>query len=295
MKLWIGCRASRLLQYTRNVGQQMATAKASVTAEVREILAELVPGVRAVLGENLVGVYLRGSLATGDFLDTSDIDYLVATERPVSDAEFAALVEMHARLAALPNKYADRLEGAYIDRESLKRYEPGRRHPTVYCESSLAWVEHEHHWKLERWVLREKGVALFGPDPRSLIDPISAEELRDAVRARLRDWGKWAAEPDDPEWLPAGGHQAYVVETICRALYTLTFGELVSKRKAAEWAVSALPEPWRNLIEKAVARRADPSPDPDSVADLLGFVEWAAQESHKFVSVQAARSAGRRD
>ena len=80
-------------------------------------------GVQEVLGENLVGIYLRGSLATGDFIDTSDIDFLVATERPASDVEVGALINLHAGLAALPNKYADRLEGAYIDRAALRRFE----------------------------------------------------------------------------------------------------------------------------------------------------------------------------
>ena len=80
------------------------------TLAVSDMLAALIPAVQSTLGGNLVGVYLRGSLATGDFIDTSDIDFLVATERPVSDAEAEALIDMHARLAALPNKFADRLE-----------------------------------------------------------------------------------------------------------------------------------------------------------------------------------------
>ncbi len=155
----------------------------------------------------------------------------------MSDAEAEALIELHARLAALPNPYADRLEGAYIDRASLRRFEPGRRFLTVECETPLRWKVHETSWLIERWVLREKGVALLGPDPKTLIDPISPEELRDAVRLRIREWATWAANPHDPEWLPPRSHQAYVVETMCRALYTLAFGELASKRKAAEWAV----------------------------------------------------------
>jgi hypothetical protein len=205
----------------------------------------------------------------------------------VSEAEAETLVEMHARLAALPNPYADKLEGAYIDRASLRRFEPGRRFLTVECETPLRWKEHKTSWLIERYVLRERGVTLLGPDPKTLIDAISPEELRDGVRRRLREWATWAANPHDPEWLPPRSHQAYVVETMCRALYTLAFGELVSKGRATEWAVSGLPEPWRSLVEKAVARRHDASPDEDSVADVLAFVEWAALEGAKLVSVQS--------
>jgi len=251
---------------------------------VDEILAALVPGVQAALPDNLIGVYLCGSLATGDFIETSDIDFVVAIERPVSDAEVGALIEMHARLAALPNPYADRLEGAYIDRASLRRFEPGRRFLTVECETPLRWQEHRCQSVLERWVLREKGIALVGPDPRSLIDPISAAELREAVRQRVREWATWAADPDDPKWLPPRSHQAYVVETMCRALYTLRFGELASKRAAALWAVSVLPQSWRGLVEKAVAVRADETPDPETIDQVLGFVAWVASEGEAFAA-----------
>jgi len=178
----------------------MATTKTS-PSEVNEILNALLSALQTALADNLIGVYLCGSLATGDFIETSDIDFVVAIERPVSDAEVGALIEMHARLAALPNPYADRLEGAYIDRASLRRFEPGREFLTIECETPLRWKEHETSSLIERYVLREKSVALLGPDPKSLIDLISSEELRAGIRRRLHEWATWAANPHDPEWL----------------------------------------------------------------------------------------------
>ena len=256
----------------------VATANISFTPAVDDILAALVPGVQATLGDNLVGVYLRGSLATGDFIETSDIDFVVATERPVSGSEAEALIAMHARLAALPNRYADRLEGAYVDRAALRRFEPGRRFLTVECETPLRWKVHETSWLIERSVLREKGIALLGPDPKTLIDLISAEELRDAVRRRIREWAAWAADAPDPEWLLPRSHQSYTVKTMCRALYTLTFGELASKQKAAAWAVAVLPHPWPALIQLAIETGADETPDEATVAEVVRFVQWAAME-----------------
>jgi predicted nucleotidyltransferase len=266
----------------------MARTRTSAATGVGEILAALLSGVQAALPEHLVGIYLRGSLATGDFIDTSDVDFLVAIERPVSDAEAEALIDMHARLASLPNKYADRLEGAYIDRASLRRFEPGRSFLTVECDTPLRWKVHETSWLIERSVLREKGIALLGPDPKTLIDPVSHEELRDAIRLRIREWATWAANPHDPEWLPPRNHQAYVVETMCRALYAITIGELVSKAKAAEWASSALPEPWRSLVGRSVASRADSTDDEATIADVLGFVEWVATEGETLASQPGA-------
>jgi hypothetical protein len=262
--------------------------------DVSDMLVLLLQGVRRELGDNLTGVYLRGSLVTGD-LDpaTSDIDLLAVTERPVSEWEFVGLGELHDRLAKAQNPYAREVEIAYIDRTALRRFQPGLRHPTLGRGETLAWTEHRDNWILERWVVRERGVALLGPDPRTLIDPVSAEALRAAVRTRLRDWSDWADAPDDPAWLERRGAQAYTVETICRALHTLATGTLESKPRAVAWAIEALPAPWRNLVQRVRIGRTDDACDPAPVPDVLRFVKWAASEGEAVVKADHRPEASR--
>lgn len=248
-------------------------------AQVNAMLAALLPGLQGVLGENLVGVYLRGSLALGDFdEETSDLDFLAVTEQPVSEAEFAALAELHLNLAKLPNKYANRMEGAYLDRASLRRFGPGKRHPTLYSGEAFARGEHRQNWLLERWTLRERGVALLGPSPKTLIDSISFEELRAAALARLQDWATWAEAPDDPNWPLPRSHQAYVVETMCRALHTLASGELASKPRSVRWALESLPDPWRDLVRRSREWKDD-LPNPTDLPGVLAFARWAASQN----------------
>jgi hypothetical protein len=248
--------------------------------DVTVMLDALLPGVQDALSDNLVGVYLRGSLALGDFIPaTSDIDALVVTERPVGEAEFAALADLHARLAASSHAYANRLEIAYVDRAAWRRYRPGLRHPSLGQGETLAWAEHRDNWILERWTVRECGVTLLGPEPHTLTGSIATGELRAAVRNRLRDWADWAEQADDPEWLlPRRAHKAYVVETMCRALAALTSGQLLSKPRAVAWALAALPEPWRSTVERSQAWRTDPTVDPAIVAEVRDFVRWAASD-----------------
>ena len=62
--------------------------------ELPWVLGELVAGVRAELADNLVGVYLVGSLATGDFDRDSDVDFLVVTRHELSAAVIPALQAM---------------------------------------------------------------------------------------------------------------------------------------------------------------------------------------------------------
>ncbi|HET9224631.1 MAG TPA: methyltransferase domain-containing protein [Roseiflexaceae bacterium] len=247
--------------------------------DVTELLDALLLGVQDALGDILVGAYLRGSLALGDFFPvTSDVDVLVVTARPVPDAEFARLADLHARLAASSLTYGKRHEIAYVDRAAWRRFEPGRRHPSLGQGEALAWSEHRDNWILERWTVRECGVTLIGPEPHTLIDPIAGEDLRAAVRFRLRDWADWADQPDDPDWLLPRAHKAYVVETMCRALSTLACGQLWSKPRAVAWALATLPEPWRSTVERSQAWRTDQTVDLAAVQAAQEFVRWAASE-----------------
>jgi predicted nucleotidyltransferase len=253
----------------------------TLLSPVRKLLEALVSGLRLELGAELIGVYLRGSLAFGDFIPaTSDVDVLAVIETPIDATMFARLSALHADLAELPNRYARRLEIAYLDLAALRRFEAGRRHPTLGQGETLAWIEHGSNWILERWTVRERGVTLLGPDPTTLIDPIAREELVVAVRERLPDWDVWAGQPDDPEWSLPRSHKAYVVETMCRALFTLATGELCSKPRAVAWALGALPEPWRTTVERSRAWRTDATRDPAIVPEVKAFVRWTAARAN---------------
>ena len=248
------------------------------------VLDLLLAGIQEALGSNLVGVYLRGSIVMGDFdPETSDLDFFTVTEHPVSDAEFAALNALHVRLGQIANRYGDQLEGPYIHRSAVRRYEPGQRHPTIARGEALGWSEHGHNWLLERWTVREHGITLFGPDPKTLIDPISSEELRAAVRTRLNDWVDYANDPDDPGWQGPRGGMAYAVETMCRAMCSLASGELPSKRRAVEWALETLPEPWRSTVERSQIWRTDDTVDPEIIPEVKRFIHWATSTGVKTV------------
>jgi len=163
------------------------TAHVKLPQEVIDMLTAVLPSMHEALGDNLMGVYLRGSLAMGDFDPvTSDLDFFAVTERPVSEAAFTVLVAVHARLDVLPNHYAGQLEGPYIDRSAARRFRPGERYPTIGRGEALAWHEHGYNWVLERWMVREHGITVLGPNPKTLIDPVASNELRTAARLRMR-------------------------------------------------------------------------------------------------------------
>ncbi len=257
------------------------TAVATYPAEVASLIEALLDGVREAVGENFVGFYLCGSLALGGFdPETSDVDVLVVTGRPVADAEFATLKALHERLPAVGNDFSLDYDVYYIDGGTLRRFAEGQRHVKVGHGEPFGWRQNRPNWVLERWTVRERGVTVAGPDPKTLIDPVSPDDLRSAagaeLRARLRHWtdGSWPREE-----LAHPGAQAFEVETVCRALFTVEIGEVSSKGTAVEWALTSLPGRWGDLIEWSQAHPRDLTRDEGKIPEVLEFLGWAAEKT----------------
>lgn len=247
--------------------------------DVNAALDELRSSVQAILGDHFVGMYLSGSLALGDFAPyRSDIDFVVVTDGDVSGDQLAALRAMHARFNAGDSPWATEVEAAYIPRDALRRYDPARaRHPHIErgADEVLDMDDLAIDWIIHRAILREHGVIVAGPDPRTLIDPIHPNDMRRAVVELMDIW--WGPMCDDPAPLSRHtiGYQAYAVLTMCRILYTLDTGGVVSKPVAARWAQRALGGRWASLIEQALAWRKDrldlPGGDIDATLDLVRY------------------------
>lgn len=229
--------------------------------EINALLQNLLVRVQSVLGSRFVGLYLYGSLAAGQFdPQRSDIDFLVVTEAELSPDRLPELASMHQRLAEAHPKWTGRLEGSYIPRRALRRYDPAQaRHPSLRIDGSFDVDHHGPDWVIQRHEIRRHAIALSGPEPSTLIDPVAPNELRAAAQATLREW--WAPMLEDPARLSQREYQAYAVLTMCRALYTLQHGTVVSKPTAARWAQGALGPEWAELIEEALAWPRGPQPD----------------------------------
>jgi hypothetical protein len=123
--------------------------------------------------------------------------------------------------------------------------------------------------------VREQGIALFGPTPKTIIEPITREEFIQTVRSQVREWREWVEHGHTRPW------QAYAILTMCRALYAVTNGEQASKKQAALWAAQALPE-WSSLINSALAwRTAWRDQDVDHEAtfpETLRFVHFVIDQ-----------------
>jgi hypothetical protein len=242
------------------------------------VLRELVDGARANLGDAFCGAYLHGSFATGDADEFSDVDFVIVVDDELAPGQVDGLQAVHRRLHALEPAWAQHLEGSYIPRQHLRRVDWSHR-PFLYLDNganTLVWDPH-CNTAVVRWLVREHGVTLAGPDPKTLVDPVTPSDLRREARGRVHEYADWAHELTAmSRW-----EQPYLVLTLCRLLFTIATGRVGSKREAGDWALGALDAEWAGLIRQALADRADPwgrvhqPAEQELAARTVAFADYA--------------------
>jgi len=222
-------------------------------ADMNRLLERFLSDIRHIFQERLVGLYLYGSLTTGDFdPDCSDIDLLTVTASQITSLEFESLRGMHIDFARNNSEWEDRIDVVYLPVAALRTFRSWKS-PIVISPGEPFHVREGEALKdwLQNWyVVRESGLALFGPPPKTIIPPITKEEFVEAVQRYAAEVSERVRHERDRK------SHAYAILTVCRALHAVRTGKQASKRQAAFWAQEELPE-WSRLIQAALAWRQE--------------------------------------
>jgi predicted nucleotidyltransferase len=252
-------------------------AAATRFLELNAVLVELAERAMAILGDNFVGAYLQGSFAVGDADLASDCDFLIPVHGPIQPTQEGALRALHREFPARDDYWAKRLEGSYPDKEELRML-AGLGKEWLYIDNGLSEMEWSTHCNTEvvRWSLRECGVTIIGPDPKTFVDEVSADVLRAKMRQEMAHFlpnlNAWTGI-DRNAW-----SQRYAVTTLCRIMQTFDTGRITSKRAALLWGRDHLDGAWSDLIQRAIDDRKaqwDAPANPDDVKRTLAFLEFA--------------------
>jgi predicted nucleotidyltransferase len=246
--------------------------------DVNEILNLLLATVKEILQDQFVGMYLYGSLSSGDFNpETSDIDFLFVTTDSLSEETISKLEAMHQQIWVMGLKRAAKLEGAYVPKEIIRHHDPTAAPCPTVNEGRYYLDGLGSDWIIQRHIVREYGVVIAGPDPKTLIDFVSPNDIRGAVIGTLHEW--WFPMLADPAWLRdhESGYRAFAVITMCRVLHALEHGAIVSKPKAVEWSRTRVDEPRKQLIDNAIAVSHHEDLDVP-LAETLDFIRFIHEQ-----------------
>lgn len=217
---------------------------------LESLLETLVCDIGAVLGGDLVGIYLYGSAVSGGFdPGVSDLDIVAVTSAEVEELDLAGLEQMHLDIVGRNPEWSDRLEIVYIGRTTLQSFRTSPGSLAVISPGEPFHVVGDVAEWLQNWYLvRETGATLHGVAAAHVIPPIARAEFVAAV-VRYADW---LGRGNDDHLGP--GSLAYAVLSLCRALRTVRTGMHCSKQQAAAWTTERMPE-WAWLIDAALRCR----------------------------------------
>lgn len=222
------------------------------------LLCDLKDSIVATLGENIVGLYLYGSLVWGDFDEkTSDVDLLCTLYRPVTQDELELLRVMHEELAARHPAWDDRVEVQYMCLDGLATFrEKATQMANISPGDPLHFVMADNAWLLNWYFARVYGVSLYGASV-DILPPITKQEFLQGVYDHAQQWRMYMENTRNSR-----PYQGYAILTLARALCTLSTGQQVSKKTAHGWAKQSYPE-YAHLLDRAWCWCRHPQSDTD--------------------------------
>ena len=253
-----------------------------IPKDLSNLLQVMATDFAAILREDLVGIYLWGSLTYNAFDATcSDIDAIVVTRRDLDNREFSELDEWF-RNKRDQNRWVERIDMRFvIENEFLDK-------------ASRCCGFYHHTGKLVRhgsdgnpiiWLnIAQSGITLWGKDPNLIVPQVSDECLNDALLLELNYLKEGLASKVGDRSDRAFIYNAYAVLTACRILYSAHHRTLVSKDQAYTWAIETVPPTWRAVIRTAKENRLKNrgSTTPKLERDAIRFVEFVTDEAkHK--------------
>jgi predicted nucleotidyltransferase len=240
---------------------------------IRAQVNRLVESCQQVIGGNLIGIYLHGSLATGCHNpDRSDIDLLLVTERGMEVDTKRSLAELFLRYERQPRQ----LEVSSLTWAQLHPWQ----YPTPFDFHNGDWIESDLStgaWR--RWnesvrtdpdlaahvtITNHHGIVLFGKPIAEVFPVVPAEHYRESILLDF-DWGLERI------------HQRpmYFILNACRIAAYLREGLVLSKDEGGEWELQHAPDSVKDVIQMALKiYRGQTSEAELGQENLEPFIAW---------------------
>lgn len=264
----------------------------TVSDAVKQQLQRIASAFTSVMGENLVGVYLHGSMALECFTEgKSDLDILAVLKTAPARGQ---TLELARQLLALHN--------APCPIEASALYEAQWRpwqHPTPCCfHFSEYWARHIKDrvtGKTDEFCLLDqefvdadiacharltlsRGIALIGPPAKDVIPEVPEADFVDSI---TRDINEYDFDAYGPENVTSN------ILILARVWSYLELERILNKREGGEWAVPLLPKRLKPVLRYALADRYEGAktarPDAAIIEEYRQYVIARIRE-HMWVS-----------
>jgi predicted nucleotidyltransferase len=218
----------------------------------QEILNKITLQFLKVLANNLVGIYMHGSIAFNCFnWEKSDIDFIVVINNKINhDTKLQLLNILEELRVECPPKG---LEMSVVLKEHCKNF----KYPTPYeLHFSNGWLNTylsnpilmcSDELKIDKdlaahfTVIRRTGIVLCGLPVKEVFGNVESTYYCDSIKNDVKDASKEIL--DNP---------IYIILNLCRILAYLKDNLVVSKKEGGEWGLSNLKVAYHPLIQTAL-------------------------------------------
>lgn len=123
--------------------------------DINAVLQDSSQGIQQVLGDNLIGLYLFGSLVYGDFnYGSSDIDLVAIVHSPLNRKEIDRIKELHQQIASSHKNWSERVECSYTPIEMLSNIlPPVNPRPWYGCGIFYEAADYGNEWIINNYLL----------------------------------------------------------------------------------------------------------------------------------------------
>ncbi|MBE6884821.1 MAG: DUF4111 domain-containing protein [Ruminococcaceae bacterium] len=223
-----------------------------MNTRAEKLLDNIKKCVKEIFAQELVGVYVHGSLAFGCFhWDRSDIDFLIVTESVPTQAQKEQLIrEMLYLDEEAPSKG---MEMSVLTRENCRHFVhpmPFELHwSNFHKENFLRDLSGYCHYMQGEdpdlaahvAVTKAVGFALCGEPIDEVFAEVPKAAYVDSIRCDL------AGCLTEIEKAPH-----YYIPNLCRALAYAEENLILSKEQGLRWAAERLPKRWEYLLQKVL-------------------------------------------
>jgi len=216
-----------------------------------DLLERFVQQNIAILGDNLVGIYLHGSAAMGCFnAGKSDIDLIVVVKSELSKEIKREYMDMVMKL----NKEAPAkgIEISIVKEAVCNPFVYPTPFELHFSIAHLEWYKANPDEYVEKMkgtdkdlaahftVIRHRGKTIYGKEIKNVFSTISKEDYFDSIWNDIK--GSRTEIIDNP---------TYFILNLCRVLAYVEDNLVLSKEEGGHWGIANVPEKYMDLISNA--------------------------------------------
>ena len=247
--------------------------------ERQVVVNRMIKEIAQILQDNEPSIYLYGSSVLNDFRHGwSDIDILVLTEQPISEAHAQKLVGLRQRMTEknLDNPYYRLFEGGMLSRKAFLNGENDR---VVYWETTGEKITDTY--VLDSFSMTEMvecSVLLYGKDIRNQLRVPELDEIAGDIHRHYETIRNHAHTT---------GRSMYSfgwMLDIARCIYTIRTGKIIAKTAAGKWALDNRLCPDPEVLEYVLKVRENPLAFKDD-SKTYDYAEKLGEPIQRFADV----------